>query len=255
MSQYTLSPSGTVNHAGVVMLSNKELLARQITASAENLSNSDTDGFKAFMLTSTESVYKNNDPTSVLKTISYVQGGEALRDLSQGTLRQTSNPYDFALNGSGYFVVQVGDQRMYTRAGRFRMDQAGNLTTMDGNPVQGDGGLINLGEYTDFSVQKNGTILAYKNGVQVVAGKVKVVGFENEQTDLKYAGYGRYIADGEEKEATNYSVLNGFAEGSNVNAVAETVKLMQITRRYEESQRITDGDDELKRKTINIKVN
>jgi len=254
MATAVFVPSGSVNNSSTIVLSAKELLMRQIDTASENLSNADTVAFKGFIQTSAETVYKNNDPSSPIPLVSYVQPGEVTRDLTQGSLKQTQNIYDFALNGRGYFIVQAGDQRMFTRDGRFRLNAQGILTTIDGQVVQGENGEIKLGDYETFSVQSDGTIMALKNGAQANLGKIKVVQFDDEQHDLTYSGFGRFVSDTEGKEPVNYTVMNGFVEGSNVNPVAESVRLMVVMRNYTEAQRMTESDDDLKSKVINLRV-
>ena len=58
-------------------------------------------------------------------------------DFSQGSFQTTGDGRDLAIEGSGFFVVQRGEDQLYTRAGAFRQDAAGNLVTIDGDTVLG----------------------------------------------------------------------------------------------------------------------
>ncbi|MBX9977434.1 MAG: flagellar hook basal-body protein [Alphaproteobacteria bacterium] len=256
MAISSVTPSGTIENAGVVLLSAKELLIQQINIEAQNLSNADTVGFKGLIQGGLESVYSDPRLGGKSPSISYVQGDIVKRDLSQGALKQTGNVYDFALNGSGYFMVQSGDAKLYTRDGRFRLDKNGTLTAFDGSIVQGEDGDINLGKFVQFSVSRDGTIVGFDAaGAQTVAGKLKIAVFKDEQNDLEYIGMGRFLAHGEEIPMdANTQVMNGFLEQANVNPISGSIKLMRIMQMYEEAQRVTEMQDATLSKTINLRI-
>jgi len=66
-----------------------------------------------------------------------VRIGGTQHDFSQGSFQTTGDGRDLAIEGDGFFVVQRGDERFYTRAGAFRQDAEGNLVTLDGDLVLG----------------------------------------------------------------------------------------------------------------------
>lgn len=255
MAITTITPSGTIENPATVMLSAKELVIQQMNLASQNLSNADTIGFKGLVQTGIESVYKNPAPKSIMDTISYVQAGMLLRDLTQGSLKETSNPYDMALIGQGYFAVQVGDQRQYTRDGRFRLNAQGDLVTADGYPVLTQNGVLSLANYKKFMVRKDGSIIGIdETDNPVNLGKLVVVSFEDQQLGLQDMGSGRFITNQEELAVPETVVQQGSLELSNTNPLSESVNLMRMMRMYEESQRITEMDDEVKRKVINLRV-
>ena len=256
MAITSITPSGTIENSVTVMLSGKELVVQQMNLAAQNLSNSDTVGFKGLVQTGIESVYTNPAKHSNFPTISYVQPGMLLRDLAQGTIKETQNPLNMALIGQGYFAVQVGDQKLYTRDGRFRLDATGTLVTADGYPVLSQGGLINLSTYTKYVVENNGTIIGVDvNDVPTEVGQLIIVNFADQQLGLQNVGNGRFATNQEELSVPDTLVHQGALELSNVNSMTESVNLMRMMQMYEESQRITEMDDEIKRKVINLRIN
>ena len=60
-----------------------------------------------------------------------------VQSFAQGAIQRTGRPTDLAVQGDGFFVVQGNGQQLYTRAGSFTLDAAGNLTTQEGMLVQG----------------------------------------------------------------------------------------------------------------------
>lgn len=259
MTITSITPSGTIENTATIMLSSKELLSQQMNLAAQNLSNADTISFKGLMQSGMEAAYRNPRLSGVMGrgvTVSYVQGAPVKRSMEQGALRQTNNPFDLALNGFGYFVIQADGKQQLTRDGRFRLNSQGKLVTMDGHSVLGSNGEIDVGGYHSVSIMEDGTILGFdQNNAQTVVGTIKLIGVEDEQNDLEYVGQGRFLLVGEEHGVPQDTrVMQGFLEQSNVNPIMESVRLMQILERYRESQNVTDMDDQLKTKTINLRI-
>jgi flagellar hook protein FlgE len=102
---------------------------------SNNIANVNTVGFKSDTVSFADLMYQQNG-TGTGSSILDIQKQERL----QGTLKSTGNEYDFAINGAGYFTVVDPDNAeeiYYTRAGNFKMDLNGFLTTADDFPVQG----------------------------------------------------------------------------------------------------------------------
>lgn len=133
-----------------------------------------------------------------------VEFNEAYTRFDQGTLQETSNDFDFALEGEGFFAIETEDGEMYTRSGDFTISNDGYLVDQHGNYVLGDNGRIQI-ERNNFVVDESGTIYIneeygaedFVNTVEndyeelAVLDKLKVVSFEH--TDyLKKDGYTLY---------------------------------------------------------------
>lgn len=255
MAVSTIYPSGTIQNATTVMLSGKELVVQQMNIAAQNLSNGDTSGFKALIQTGIESVYTNPEKNAPSTHISYVQAGSLQRDLSQGSIRETNNPFDFAIMGQGYFAVQVGDKKQYTRDGRFRLNDKGDLVTMDGHAVLAQGGGVNIGGYNKLLVQPDGTILGVDAfDKATVMSQLFLVNFANQQAELEAIGNSFFQTTQEEIPVSKPHIIQGSLESSNTNPMAESVSLMRLMRNYKHHEKITETNDELMTQTINLRV-
>jgi len=125
-----------------------------IDSTSNNLANLNTTGFKA------SSVSFQDLVTQSFGTVSHAQGGAGVaranntRAFTQGSISNTANPLDVAINGDGFFVLRsASGAQEFTRAGNFQTDAAGILKTISGEHVQG-WTQIN----TDGSVNTNGAI-------------------------------------------------------------------------------------------------
>ncbi|MDH7576662.1 MAG: flagellar basal-body rod protein FlgG [Bacillota bacterium] len=174
----------------------------------------------------------------------------------QGNLQPTSNPLDLALSGPGFFVVKdSNDEEFYTRDGSFKLDAEGNLVTMDGYYVQGDGGNITIpSTASELSVARDGTITYTAPGETepTTVGKLTIVQFVN-PAGLDRLGHNLYritAASGEaqaieENEGQSVTVEQGFLESSNVQVVEEMVNLITAQRAYELNSKAIQASDEM----------
>ena len=151
----------------LVSLSQQLAAYQSMDVIANNIANLSTPGFRREEQTFHEYV-ENLPPEEGQRngqTLSFVQDGGVVRDMSEGPLRSTGAPFDLALHGKGYFVVQTPNGERYTRNGHFSLDQAGQIVDDSGDAVQGDGGAItiNATDDGDIHIGADGTISG-KNG-------------------------------------------------------------------------------------------
>nr|WP_295681627.1 flagellar hook-basal body protein [uncultured Lachnoclostridium sp.] len=174
-----------------------------------------------------------------------VKLGEVYTDYTQGSLRETGNTFDLAVEGSGFFKMEVTDRdgnvkERYTRAGQFLMDKEGYIVDVNGNHLMSEGG--NLQVPTDASqivIDLEGNVFA--DGVQV--DQLVVTDFENYDY-LKKFGETMYEAvDGSVEKDTAAGIRQGYTEQSNVNVVSEMVNMIAITRAYEANQKVIQSVD------------
>jgi len=208
------------------------LLARTqaLDVAAHNLANLNTSGYKAQTPTFHSLLIQaaNNPADPIAQAIGNfgVLGGERT-DMAQGTLEHTGSDFDFALQGDGWFVVQSGGERLYTRNGNFHVDRQSHLVTADGKPVVGAQGPI-LVPPGKLSVSANGTISVNS----AVAGQLKVVQFA-EATMLTPQGDSYFSAAAGSERPGNASSVQGALEGSNVNGIAAGVGRVALQRNAE----------------------
>ncbi len=165
-------------------------------------------------------------------------------DFSEGIVKETGNPLDFALEGDGFFVVQTPQGPRYTRAGNFTLDAQRQLVTQDGYPVLGDGAPIVLNDTTGKGIwlSRDGNFMV--DDTQVA--HLDVVKFKNPQA-LERMGNNLYSSTNASGQAApaNTGVEQGYLEGSNVNPVEEMINLLDIYRAYEAQQKTLKAADQL----------
>ncbi len=225
-----------MDNAIYVGLSRQMTLQRAMDVTANNMANLDTAGFKV------ETLSVKEDPETpatapASQPISYVLDTGLNRNFSQGSLEQTGNPLDLAVEGTGFFTVQTADGPRYTRDGRFTMDPTGTLTDKHGSPVlDASGGQIVIDPRNGApAIAKDGTISQISpTGQAVQVGKIGLVSFAD-LTGLSKAGDNLFTApDGVTPQpAAGSAIQQGAVEKSNVQPVSEVVRLISITRAYE----------------------
>lgn len=182
-----------------------------------------------------------------------VKIGEVYTDYGQGSLRITGNTYDMAIEGKGFFTVRVTDANgndsiRYTRDGCFKMTQDGYIVDADGNHLQGDGGDIQVPvDAASIAIDPTGAI--YADGV--IAARVDVVDFENYDYLKKVGDTSYKLVEGGVVIPAEGTVLQGYTEQSNVNAVSEMVEMITITRAYEANHKVIQTVDTMLDKSVN----
>jgi flagellar basal-body rod protein FlgF/flagellar basal-body rod protein FlgG len=210
------------------------LLARtqELDLAANNLANANTSGFRGERLSFQTQLMTASANASARAVNSYGVLGAARTDLSQGSLQQTGNPLDLALEGSGFFTVQAPTGVQYTRNGNFHLTKDGALVTAQGYPVLGDRGPITLpGGNTEIS--SAGVISVHGD----VAGQLRLTDFDA-SVPLTSLGNAYFSAPAAAASpAVNLSVRQGSLESSNINPVECAVGLIEIQRNAEMMQR------------------
>jgi flagellar basal-body rod protein FlgF len=180
------------------------------------------------------------------QSLSFVQDKGVMRDLSEGTLERTNAPYDFAVNGKGYFVVQTANGDRYTRNGNFSLDSQGNLVTAQGDQVQGEGGQITITpDDGDIHVSEDGTV----SGIHGQLGKLRLVSFDNEAGLVK-EGANLYSTTQTVNPVDNPRIEQGSIETSNVQPVIEISHMLEVMRAYEATASLSQSQEDLMRQAI-----
>lgn len=215
--------------------------SRRLNQISNNLANVDTAGYKKEDITFWEMLYSTDHQRSRV--------GKAIHDVTDmqpGAIKETGNPLDFAIGGTGFFKVQTPAGVRYTRAGQFMTNNEGQLTTGNGHLVLGDGGpMVVNGK--NISVSNDGNISV--DGQQ--AGTLAIVTFAN-LADLEKQGQNLFVATGEAQEepAQNFSVKQGYLEKSNVSTMKELTSMIDLNRAYETQQRVVRSIDDMNDKAI-----
>jgi flagellar basal-body rod protein FlgF len=235
---------------------------------ANNLANMGTTGFKrdglAFKelippFTETAQLSASLSPQSTAfqpdPQVSYVGVTELYTDVSNGTLRQTGNALDLAIDGKGFFVVDSPQGQRFTRNGNFQLSGDGTLITHEGYKVLGkDGKPIKVdSQEGTISINSSGEISAGNGKQSTPLGDLQLVNFDDPKK-LAKEGNGLFkIADPSVKKitATELNVQQGFLETSNVNSIEEMTNMIVTMRAFEAYQKIIQSIDEADEQAVN----
>lgn len=172
-------------------------------------------------------------------------------NFTQGPLRRTEVTTDVAIDGKGFFSVEIpGKGEFYTRDGEFHVDPEGQLITKEGYPVIGEDGPLLLDPLSqeNLSITADGTL---RQGTTLI-GKLKVVEFPvSDGLEAVTGGlYRATQASGVPAPAENSRLRQGFLESSNVSVVKEMANMILAMRNYESNQKVLHTQDEQIGKTI-----
>ena len=171
----------------------------------------------------------------------------------QGNLTATDNTFDLAIQGKGFFqVTQPSGDIAYTRDGTFQLNQDGKLVTHDGYLVKPN--IIIPKDAIDVTINAAGEVLVKKQG-QVKfqnVGQLELANFQNEP-GLESIGSNLYLetpASGKPQtdkpgQPGYGTILQGFLETSNVNAVEEISNLISAQRAYEMNSKVIQTSDQM----------
>ncbi len=168
-----------------------------------------------------------------------------------GPIRPTGVKTDLAIDGPGFFTVQLPDgSTAYTRAGEFHIDAEGQLVTKSGYAVLSDGGPLQLDpkNSSPLSIASNGKVSQGSDPV----GTLRLVEFKDPKvlTPLSGSYFKTASADVQGESATKSSLQQGYLEGSNASPVAEMANLIAAMRLFEANQRVLQSQDERMGKAI-----
>lgn len=260
----------------------------KLDAISNNLANLDTDGYKRDVAVhkafaelllrrmNDDGVIKNPFGSSDMAPVvgklgTGVETNELFTEFEQGSLKQTDNDCDLAMDGEGFLCVQTPYGERYTRNGSFTIGKEGFLETQEGYPVLGENGPIMV-KANNFKVDKDGNVFVNKNyqddpfrlvsreentweGIQKL-DKLKIVDFKKTRFIAKQgsslwnsteeSGEAKIMAQGERPK-----VIQGFVEASNVNPIKEMVEMIEVNRAYEANQKSIQSEDTMLGKLIN----
>lgn len=200
---------------------------------ADNLANSTTSGYKSYNIV--HKLKAQESPGVAVGSEAY----DTSFDFSQGSMRQTSNPLDIAIQGEGFFaVLDAKGDISYTRNGHFNLDSNGFLVTQQGDQVL-DGSyapiFIGLEGVNSVTFLRNGNLMV--NGDYVTT----MMAFKfPEDSGIIRKGQDKFVPalEGETLE-TNFdaTIQQGFIEQSNVSSIKASTDMIQIQRNYESNQK------------------
>jgi len=237
-----------MENAQLISLSRQIALQRQMDVVANNMANINTAGYKGVDILFEEYI----DPAAKDKTfgmmdqpLSFTQDWATLNDFAQGSIQQTGNELDMAVQGKGFFVINTPDGERYTRNGGFQLNQRGELVTSEGHAVLADGGFLTFGaDETGITVTKDGRVSSSAGN----KGILRIAEFEDEQGMTRV---GDTMFSGENPIFDNQSnIIHMAIERSNISGVTEMTEMIRVTRAYTSLASMQTKQDDLRRSAI-----
>jgi flagellar basal-body rod protein FlgG len=243
------------------------MLAQQLNVEviSNNIANMNTTGFKRQRAEFQDLLYQNiermgassSDQGTIIPTGiqvgTGVKTGSVYRIMQQGNLNSTENSYDLAIQGQGFFRVRMpSGETNYTRAGSFALSPEGQIVTPDGYVVEPGVSIPN--DATGVTINAAGQVSVKLAGqaTETIVGQFDLAAFPNE-AGLEAQGsnlFAETAASGSAQTGTPGTtgfgtIMQGFLETSNVNAVAEITSLITAQRAYEMNSKIITASDEM----------
>jgi flagellar basal-body rod protein FlgG len=228
--------------------SGKFVNGRRLEIISNNIANVSTPGFKVSRPVFNAFTGEDESGHEMLQN-TYVSMYDSYVNFAAAPLLETGNNLDFAIEGEGFFVVSTKDGPMYTRNGKFTINQEKKLVTAEGFPVLGKGGEINI-DGKEINVENDGSVFVDKSFVDVI----KIVDFE----DKKYIrNYGKNLFINTKEGSAeiipeNSTIRQGHHEASNVDIMREMIEMIQTVRAYEAYSKIDQSLDDILGKLINV---
>ncbi len=236
----------------------------QLDTISHNLANVSTNGYKRSHAVFEDLLYQNmrqagaqetqqNQLPTGLQVGTGVRPVATARLFTQGNLQQTGNTFDMAIDGNGFFSLQMPDGSVaYTRDGSFRVDATGQLVTSNGMPMSPP--IVIPPNAVSVTIGADGIVSAMQAGQPnpVQVGQVQLATFVN-PTGLDPKGQNLFLetaASGAPTIGTpgnnGAGLINqGYVETSNVNVVEELVAMIQTQRAYEINSKSIQTSDQM----------
>lgn len=235
---------------------------QKLDAISNNIANVSTNGYKAEKVQFSDLMYENLNrlgyPTNTINNNGInsnpqngtgVKAADWIRDNIQGSLTQTNEATDLALDGSGYYrVIRPDGTAAYERSSDFDLDANGRLADNNGNILE-----INFANGTqqltknNFMISGDGTVsLKNQDGIYNAVGKVNVYDVVGQDAFIS-AGDNLYVPKQGAQIFVNGStnIMQGYTEGSNVDITKEMVDMIAAQRAFQLNTKSMTTADEM----------
>jgi len=218
-----------------VALSAQVAMEKRLNTVANNVANVNTGGFRA-----DEVKFEEIMSTTAKEAVSFASSGQNFISRRSGPMNKTDNPLDVAIQGDGWFAFSAPNGAIaYTRDGRMKMTENGELQTLNGYPILDAGGApIALDPRAGSPViGRDGMIMQGDDQV----GQIGLFNLNQGAKLTRFDNSGVFAnSPGVPVEDFNAnSIHQGFSEGSNVNPLLELTKLISIQRSFESAATAT----------------
>jgi flagellar basal-body rod protein FlgF len=227
-----------MDSTGYTAITRMSGLKREMTAIANNIANASTTGFRKEGLVFSEHIARLEQNE---ESLSMAEGNVRHTNTSQGPLSPTGGTFDFAIEGDGFFLIETAEGEALTRNGAFTPNEAGELTTHDGYRLLDNGGapVFVPPDAKNVSVASDGTLSA--DGLPIAQ-----IGLftPTDPNSFDRTNGVRFTTDEGIEPIEGAVILQGFVENSNVNAVTEITRMIEVQHAYEMSQSFVEKEDE-----------
>jgi len=234
-----------------IALSHQVAKRRQMDIIANNIANMGTTAFKRESVIFRQYLAEaKGDMPKALRQISYVQDYGVGRNMSDGQYETTGNIFDIALNGKGLFQVKRGNGEMaYTRNGHLTLSDQYVLITSTGQEIMDTGGKpIQIPkDVTNLKVASDGTISSPQIGI---IAKLNVVDI-GDTSKLKKIGNNMFSLEAPPAPATDFKIMQGMTETSNVQPIVEITRMIDVSRSYIRTAKILENLQNTQSKALN----
>lgn len=228
-----------------VALSSQMALERRLATIADNVANAGTAGFRTAGVTFDELLSGLTE-----ESVTFVSTGDTTYDTHAGALEETGGPFDFAVQGDAWFAVETPAGPVMTRDGRFTMLDTGELVTQEGHAVLDPGGAPLVLNPFAGPPEAGGDGILRQNGQLI--GAIGLYAFVPGPNAVRYGNSGFLPGTQPQPivDQPDIGVAQGFVEQSNVNAMHEMMRLIQVQRAFEKVSALVSDSDKAMREAI-----
>lgn len=211
-----------------VALSAQVALERKLDTIAQNVANLGTVGYRADEVKFEEELAK-----AASESTAFVSSGDVYISRSPGPLTKTDNALDVAVQGNGWLAIQTPSGVVYTRDGRMRLMESGELTTLTGYAV------LDVGRAPITLDPTAGAPIISRDGMIMQGGQqLGAIGLFRIDPSVKLDRFENsgVVPQGPADEILDFStngVVQGFVEEANVNPIMEISRLIEVSRAFE----------------------
>ncbi|MEX5727909.1 flagellar basal-body rod protein FlgF [Rhodovulum iodosum] len=229
--------------AGYIALSRQAGLMRALDTVAQNIANAATTGYRREGVIFSEHVVAQPGGGALAMANGHVRR----TDFTQAPLRQTDGPLDFAIEGTGFFLVETPRGQRLTRAGHFTPEANGELVTPAGHRLLDAGGapVFVPPDAAGVALAPDGTLSADGRALTRIGLYAPA-----DPTAMRRAPGAAFDPGGAVQPLEEARLMQGFLEESNVEPVAEIARMIDVQHAYELGQSLIDREDERIRSVI-----
>jgi flagellar basal-body rod protein FlgF len=226
-----------MEHATYVTLARQSGLMREMQAVANNIANMATTGYRQEGVIFSEFVRRIDGAEPLSMATANVRN----TSFAQGEIGQTGAPFDLAIEGEGYFLIETPAGERLTRAGAFSPNAAGELATPHGHRLLDAGGapvFVPPGA-ASVTIAADGTLSADGRPLARIGLWTPI-----DRTDLRREDGVMFRAESGVQPDAPGRILQGYLEASNVDPIGEVARMVAVQRAYEMGQSFLEAEHE-----------